>query len=254
MTDTTQEIFVRSWPVADAKGCVVITHGVAEHSGRYEHVAQALNAAGYSVTAYDHRGHGRSVGFPGDMGDDVDQLIADAVAQCESAKLSNDKVFLLAHSMGTIFALPAAIEAPVGTLSGLILSGVALAPGPAVLESMGTGTGIPADTISRDPAVVKAYEDDPLVFNNQMPAMLTEKAPEAIGKAIDAIGKITIPVLLLHGTADQLTSIDGANMVYAQLVVSDKTLQAYEGLYHEVLNEPEKDQVLADLIAWLDAH
>ena len=61
-------------------------------------------------------------------------------------------------------------------------------------------------------------------------------------------------MLLLHGTADQLTSIDGANMVYAQLVVADKTLEAYEGLYHEVLNEPEKDKVIADLVAWLDKH
>jgi alpha-beta hydrolase superfamily lysophospholipase len=253
MTDPT-EIFVRTWPLEGAKATVVITHGVAEHSGRYEYVAQALNAAGYAVSSYDHRGHGRSVGFPGDMGSSVDKLIQDMVAQCEAAKLQTDKVFLLAHSMGTIFALPAAIEAPVGTITGLILSGTALAPGPAVLESMGSGTGVPASTISRDPDVVKAYEDDPLVFSDALPAMLTEKAPEAIGKAIDAIGKITVPVLLLHGTDDQLTSIDGANMVYAQLVVADKTLEAYEGLYHEVLNEPEKDKVIADLVAWLDKH
>ncbi|MGH2555701.1 MAG: alpha/beta fold hydrolase, partial [Actinomycetota bacterium] len=77
MTDSGTEIFVRTWPVAEAKAVVVITHGVAEHSGRYEHVAQALNAAGYSVFAYDHRGHGRSVGFPADMGDDLDQLVQD---------------------------------------------------------------------------------------------------------------------------------------------------------------------------------
>jgi alpha-beta hydrolase superfamily lysophospholipase len=180
--------------------------------------------------------------------------VLDVVAQCEAAKAGSDKVFLLAHSMGTIFALPAAIEAPVGTLSGLILSGTALAPGPAVIESMTSGEGVPASLISRDPDVVKAYEDDPLVFKGEMPSILADQALEAIGKAIDAIGKVTVPVLLLHGVADQITWIEGANMVYAQLVGADKTLEAYDGLYHEVLNEPEKDKVIADLVAWLDKH
>jgi acylglycerol lipase len=253
MTDIQDEIFVRTWPLADAKAVVVITHGLAEHSGRYEHVAGALNAAGYGVSAFDHRGHGRSVGFPADMGQDVDVLVADTVAQCVAAQALHPKVFLLAHSMGTIFALPAAIRVPVGTLAGLVLSGVALQPGPAVLEAMGSGAGIPAAAISRDASVVQAYEEDPLVFA-EMPALLSEKAPDAIGKALDAIGGITIPVLLLHGSDDQLTSLEGANMLHTQLVVTDKTLKVYQGLYHEVLNEPERDQVIADLIAWLDAH
>ena len=182
MSEQTNEIFVRTWPLEGAKATVVITHGAAEHVGRYEYVAQALNAAGYAVSAFDHRGHGRSVGFPGDMGGSIDQVVLDVVAQCEAAKAGSDKVFLLAHSMGTIFALPAAIEAPVGTLSGLILSGTALAPGPAVIESMTSGEGIPASLISRDPDVVKAYEDDPLVFKGEMPSILADQALEAIGE------------------------------------------------------------------------
>ena len=253
MTETASEIYVRTWTVAEPKGAVVITHGVAEHSGRYEHVARALNAAGYAVSAYDHRGHGRSIGFPADMGTDVDQLVGDMVAQCVAAQQLHEKVFLLAHSMGTIFALPATLEVPSGGLAGLILSGVALHPGPAVIEAMTSGEGIPAGLISRDPDVVKAYEDDPLVFTG-LPAMLSENAGDAIARAVDAIGKITIPVLLLHGADDRLTSLEGANMMHAQLVVTDKTLNVYDGLYHEVLNEPEKDQVIADLVAWLDAH
>ena len=251
MSEPSNEIFVRTWPLAGAKGTVVIVHGLAEHSGRYEHVAQALNAAGYAVSAFDHRGHGRSVGFPGDMGTDVDRLIGDVVAQCEAAKQQTDKVFLLAHSMGTLFALPAAIEVPFGTLAGLVLSGVALVP---LIAPSDDGAAISASAISRDPAVVKAYEDDPLVFKQELPAALVEKAAEVFGRANDAVEKITIPVLLLHGTADQLTSIEGANKVYAELVISDKTMKAYDGLYHEVLNEPEKGEVIGDLVAWLDAH
>lgn len=248
MTEPQSQIFVRTWPLPDPKGAVVITHGLAEHSGRYEHVAQALNAAGYAVSAYDHRGHGQSVGYPADMGADVDVLISDMVAQCVAAQQLHPKVFLLAHSMGTIFALPAATKVPDGALVGLILSGVALAP---MIDP--SGDGIPASAISRDPEVVKAYEDDPLVFTG-MPSLISEKAIDAIGMAMDAIGKITIPVLLLHGSEDKLTSLEGANMLHTQLVITDKTLKVYEGLYHEVLNEPEKDQVIADLVTWLDTH
>ncbi|MEX0874041.1 MAG: lysophospholipase [Actinomycetota bacterium] len=248
------DLHERTWLLDNAKGAVVIIHGIAEHSGRYEHVGRALNEAGYASYAYDHRGHGRSIGAPGDMGEDVERLVLDVVEACVAARASHERTFLLAHSMGTLFALPATAQAPTSTLSGLILSGVALVPGEAVLTSLTTGEGLPAATISRDPSVVKAYEDDPLIFNDAIPPEMMARAAEAIQGATEAIPNITIPVLLLHGTDDVLTSIEGANMVHAQLVVSDKTLKVYDGLYHEVLNEPEKETVIADVVAWLDAH
>ncbi len=248
------DLFEREWPIDEAKGAVVIAHGIAEHSGRYEHVAQALNQAGYSVFAYDHRGHGQSIGAPGDMGESVEQLVQDVVDHCVAARASYEKTFLLAHSMGTLFALPAAVQAPDGTLSGLILSGIALVPGTAALESMGSGEALPPETISRDPDVVKAYVDDPLIFNDAIPPETLTRVVEVIQLATDSVSKVTVPVLLLHGSEDILTSVEGANMAHAQLIVTDKTLKVYEGLYHEVLNEPEKDQVIADLVAWLDDH
>jgi alpha-beta hydrolase superfamily lysophospholipase len=248
------DLFEREWPLDDAKGAVVLTHGIAEHSGRYEHVARALNEAGYSVFSYDHRGHGQSIGAPGDMGEDVQQVVQDVVDHCVSARASYDRTFLLAHSMGTLFALPAAAQAPEGTLTGLILSGVAVVPGTAVIESMTSGKGVPPETISRDPEVVKAYVDDALIFSDNIPPEMMIRAGEAIQLAVDAIPKVTVPVLLLHGTDDALTSLDGANMVHAQLVITDKTLKVYEGLYHEVLNEPEKDKVIADVVSWLENH
>jgi acylglycerol lipase len=248
------DLFERSWPVDGAKGAVVIVHGIAEHSGRYEHVAQALNQAGYSAFGYDHRGHGQSIGAPGDMGEDLQQLVQDVVDHCVAARASHERTFLLAHSMGTLFALPATAQAPDGTLSGLILSGVAVMPAQAAIEAALAGEGLPPETICRDPAVVKAYVDDPLIFSDAIPPETMARVGEAIQAAIEAIPKINIPVLLLHGTDDQLTSLEGSNMVHAQLVVTDKTLRAYEGLYHEVLNEPEKDQVIADVVSWLDDH
>lgn len=245
------DLFERAWPVADAKAAVVIVHGLAEHSGRYEHVARALNQKGYAVYAQDLRGHGRSVGFPGHMGDDIDRVIGDVVEHCTRVRIAHDTVFLLAHSLGTLVSIPAVARMPSGTLKGLILSGTATSPGPAAVDLLTKGA-VPPETLSRDPEVVKAYVDDPLVFK-KVPNEILTLTGEINQRVKDAIPNISIPVLFIHGTEDQLCSIDGANYVWIQLVGVDKVLQGYPGLYHEVLNEPEKDQVIADVVGWLDA-
>jgi alpha-beta hydrolase superfamily lysophospholipase len=246
------ELFERVWPITTAKGAVVIVHGLAEHSGRYEYVAQALNAAGYAVHAQDARGHGQSVGFPGDMGGDPARVVADVAELCVRVRNEHDVVFCLAHSMGTLFAVPAVAQMPTGTLHGLVLSGTVGAPAPASEELMTKGS-VPPEAISRDPAVVKAYVDDPLVFEKVPPELLA-LAGEVTTKFFEAIPNITIPVLFIHGEEDLLTGIAGPQMVHTQLVGTDKTLLTYPGLYHEVLNEPEKDRVIADVVSWLDAH
>jgi acylglycerol lipase len=245
------DVFERAWPASSPKGSVVIVHGLGEHSGRYEHVARALNEAGYSAYAQDARGHGRSVGFPGDMGGDPDQVLDDLVSICVRVRAEHDVVFCLAHSMGTLFALPAVAKMPIGTLRGLVLSGTVGAPGPATEELLTNGK-VPPESISRDPEVVQAYIDDQLVFEKVPPELLA-LAGDVTAKFFEAIPAITIPVLLIHGEEDLLSGLAGAQMVHTQLITTDKTLLPYPGLYHEVLNEPEKDRVLADVIAWLDA-
>lgn len=246
------DLFERSWPVADAKGAIVIVHGLGEHSGRYEHVAQALNAAGYAVYAQDVRGHGQSVGFPGDMGQDPEQVVTDVVEHCVRVRSEHDVVFCLAHSMGTLLTVPAVARLPTGTLRGLVLSGTVGEPGSASEQLMTEGR-VPPESISRDPAVVQAYIDDPLVFE-KVPMELLGLAGLVTAMFAEAIPLITIPVLLIHGTADQLTGLAGAQRMHTELVGTDKTLLVYDGLYHEVLNEPERDKVIADVIGWLDAH
>lgn len=248
------ELYERSWPVDGAKGAVVIVHGLAEHSGRYEHVAAALNAAGYAAYARDLRGHGHSVGFPGDVGGDVARLAQDIADHCVAVHANHPRTFLLAHSLGSLLALPAAASMPVGTIAGLVLSGLATAPGPAILESLASGTGLPAEAVSRDPVVVKAYKEDPLVFYDRVPVETMVLAVEVTQRAVEAIPLVQVPVLLLHGADDVLCDPEASRAAHAQLNVSDKTLIVYEGLYHEVFNEPEQDRVLADTIAWLDAH
>lgn len=246
------DLFERSWAAPDPKGGVVIVHGLGEHSGRYEHVAAALNAAGYSAYALDLRGHGQSVGFPGKMGDDPDQLIADVVECVTRHAAEHDKLFLLAHSMGTMLALPAVPRISDGVLDGLVLSGCALEPGPAAADLVTNGA-VPPETLSRDPEVVQAYVDDPLVWDHVPPEIFGHTI-DVGQKARDAIGVITIPVLLLHGVEDKLCDIQGSNLVQSELVGTDKTLIGYDGLRHEIFNEPEKDKVLGDVVAWLDKH
>ncbi len=247
-----EEIYERAWPVADAKGGVAIVHGLGEHSGRYEYVAQSLNRAGYSAYAIDVRGHGQSVGFPHNMGEDPEALVNDVVELCVSVRESNERTFLLAHSMGTLLSIPATPRVPTGTLSGLILSGTATQPGPAG-GTLATEGRVPSETLSRDEAVQKAYEDDPLVWDTVPQEIFGHLIN--IGVMVEAaIPMIQVPVLLLHGVADELTSIHGAEEVHAKLVGTDKTLIGYDGLRHEILNEPERDKVIADIVGWLDKH
>jgi alpha-beta hydrolase superfamily lysophospholipase len=246
------DLFERVWPVDSAKGAVVIVHGLAEHSGRYDYVARSLNAAGYAVYAQDARGHGRSIGFPGDMGGDAARVVQDVVDICMRVHNEQDAVFLLGHSMGTLFAVPAVAQMQTGTLHGLVLSGTVGQPGPASEELIAKGT-VPPESVSRDPEVVKAYADDPLVFE-KVPPELMALAGEVTAKYFEAIPLITIPVLLIHGGEDLLTALEGAHMVHSQLVTTDKTLRVYPELYHEVLNEPERDRVIADIVSWLDTH
>ncbi len=246
------ELHGRSWTVADAKAAVVVVHGLAEHSGRYEHVAAALNSAGYAVYAWDIRGHGNSPGFPGHIEGGAQAPIDDLVAQCTEVARSHGKVFVLAHSMGTLIALPAVAAMPSGTVDGLILSAIATMSTQALLESLLGGKGIPAEWLSRDTEVVKAYVEDPLVFHEAIPDELLGLSAEAVQKALDAIPLITVPVLLLHGLEDKVCDMAGAQQAHAQLIVRDKTLKVYDGLYHEILNEPEKEQVIGDIVSWLE--
>jgi alpha-beta hydrolase superfamily lysophospholipase len=154
--------------------------------------------------------------------------------------------------MGTLLTIPAVPKIPSGVLSGLILSGTATQPGPAGGD-LATKGAVPPETLSRDPAVQKAYTDDPLVWDTVPPEVLGHAM--TIGALVaDAVPLIEMPVLLIHGVDDPLTSIAGAEQVHAELVVTDKTLIGYKGLLHEILNEPEKDRVIADVIEWLDKH
>jgi alpha-beta hydrolase superfamily lysophospholipase len=141
-------------------------------------------------------------------------------------------------------------------IAGLVLSGYAGLPGAAMLEAMSDpdAPSVPAELICRDPEIVKAYVDDPLVFFRDVPIECNAAALEAAIGANTGAPEITLPVFMVHGGADAICDVQGANDFFAALGSEDKDLVVYDGLYHEVMNEPERDRVIGDIVSWLDRH
>jgi alpha-beta hydrolase superfamily lysophospholipase len=260
------DLFARTWEPASApKGVVCLVHGLGEHSGRYAHVAAVLSAAGYAVSAIDLRGHGRSPGRRGHTPvaatlDDIDVLLADA-----RRRWPNLPCFLYGHSLGGLLvltylvrrrpSLTGAVAASPGLRSPLleqrakILAARVLAP---LLPSLSLPTALDAEEISRGPDVVVAYRADPLVHDRASLA-LARDGVVAARETSSSAARVDVPVLLIHGTADRLTYAEGTQDFAAQ-VTGDCTLVLYDGLAHELHNEPERAQVLGDVVAWLDGH
>ena len=262
-----RHIFWRSWSPDDgtARALIVLVHGLGEHSGRYDHVVARLVGEGYAVHALDHRGHGRSDG-PRALIEDMDDAVADLDTLVDMAVAAQPglPVFMLGHSMGGLLGLRFAL-AHQDRLAGLILS-AALAQLDAVpkpLELVGRALSviaprapliaIDATLVSRDPAVVEAYRSDPLVHHGKVPARTAVQLADTVQRFPTTVGAITVPTLILYGTADGLAPPAGSVMLGERIGAADTTVTAYDGLFHEILNEPERETVLADIVGWLGA-
>jgi acylglycerol lipase len=259
-------IFGQAWlPEQAARAIVVISHGLGEHGGRYAGLASRLVDKGHAVYAIDHRGHGRSSGPRANI-ERFDYLVADLGAFVGQARREHPDVplVLLGHSMGGAVALACALKLQ-DHLRALVLSAPALAPGEAppafklwivkLLSRLSPNTGalkLPPTAVSRDPEVVRAYESDPLVLHGAVPARTLAELLQAMQRLQQTAHELRIPVLVQHGTADSLVPLAAVYPIYRQLgVAQSRSLQVYEGLYHEVYNEPERDRVIGDLEAWL---
>jgi len=239
-------------PAGDPVGSILIVHGLAEHRGRYGYLQQRFADAGYASHAIDLRGHGEADGFPGKVGS-PDEWIDDVG---EGLKIAGAPAFIVAHSMGTLPTLAYLGERGQDGISAVVLSACPIAPGQATLDALADpdAPGIPPSAVSRDPAVVKAYAEDPLVFNENVPPECTAAVMMISQRAYAGAASVTIPAHLIHGGDDPIADASGSRDLLEALASADKTLQVYDGLYHEVFNEPERDQVISDVIAWLDAH
>lgn len=264
-TDGT-ELFLREWsPDGAAKAVICLVHGLGEHSGRYDHVARTYNDAGYAVVAIDTRGHGRSPGPRGHT--PFDPTMEDVSALLAHAKQAHPglPVFLYGHSLGGLIVLTfclrnqPAIAGVVATSPGLasplleqkLKIGAAKVLG-SLLPTVTIPTGLDANQISHDPEVVRDYLADPLNHDKASLALGRDGAVAA-ETALATADRFALPLLLVHGTGDEIAFASGSEQ-FAAKVPGEHELKLYEGLAHETHNEPEKAQVLADIVAWLDAH
>jgi lysophospholipase len=242
-------IYYQCWlPEKKAKAVLLIAHGFAEHSGRYGNVVNRFVPEGYAVYAPDHRGHGRSDGERVKV-DDFHDYVKDLKTFFDIVRKENpkSKIFLIGHSMGSVIALLYAIEYQ-KELAGLVTSGGGLTrPTDPPMPPRKPGEPLPTAMLSRDPAVIKAYENDPLVYRGPIPSGFSMFSMAS--KLYDMVLLIKLPALIMAGNGGP----DGARsrVLYERIGSKDKTLKLYEGLLHEIFNEPEHPQVLADLEAWL---
>jgi alpha-beta hydrolase superfamily lysophospholipase len=260
-------LYGQAWlPEQLPRAVIVIAHGLAEHCGRYAALAGRLVEDGFAVYAMDHRGHGRS-GGPRANVEYFDYLVSDLGTFVGRAQRDHPgaPVILLGHSMGGAIALGCALKYE-EALRALVLSAPALAVAeqPSLLKllmvkmlsSLRPDTGvltIPARAISRDPDVVSAYEADPLVFHGAIPARTVAELFGAMQALQLKAHELRLPVLIQHGSADELVPLSATRPVYEQISLAKRrTLLIYDGLYHEIYNEPEKDRVIRDLGDWLD--
>ncbi|MDT5306065.1 MAG: hypothetical protein QOE48_1735 [Mycobacterium sp.] len=253
-------------PDTTPRGVVVLSHGFGEHARRYDHVAQRFGQDALVTYALDHRGHGRSGGkrvLVKDISEytgDFDTLVG--IAGKEHPGVTR---VVLGHSMGGGIVFAYGVERP-DAYDLMVLSGPAVAAQTAVSPPLGwlaktLGAIVPglpvqqldAGAVSRDPAVVDAYNTDPLVYHGKVPAGVA-RALVLVGETMPKrAAALTAPLLVVHGSEDQLIPVDGSRQLADAVGSSDVELKVYPGLYHEVFNEPERDQVLDDVVSWINA-
>ena len=260
------EIYWQAWLPESVSAVVLLSHGYAEHSGRYGHVSARLNEAGYAVYAVDHRGHGKSDGTPGNV-DGFRFVLADLATLRERATAAHPHlpVFLLAHSLGALIALDYVTSGGADGLAGLALSGTVLDPTVAnrlelaiapilsrIAPNLGTSALDPAG-VSRDPGVVAAYAADQLNYHGKIRSRSGAESLSAIARVTDRLPSLTLPTLVMHGAEDPISAPSGSQTVVDRIGTEDLTVKFYDGLFHEIFNEPEQDAVLDDVVAWLDS-
>ena len=259
----------RAWLPADPRRWLLIVHGLAEHSGRYDHVCSWCARRGFAVHAYDQAGHGESEGRRGhiDRFSELHDDLADMLALVASEHPGPPGV-LIGHSMGGLVVASFLSERSPPLLAA-ITSGAALAVSPdlspvkrslaklvrRVLPRLALATGLRSDGLSRDPLVIRRYEEDPLVLT-RITASLGAEVLAAVSACRARGRSVRVPLLMLHGADDPICLPSGSEAFFAGLPraeVLGSELQIYPRLRHEIFNEPEQESVFQDMLCWIEA-
>lgn len=260
------DLHVRRWQDSSVphRWTFVVAHGLGEHSGRYVHLARWFSARGARVYAIDHRGHGLS-GGPRGHADSMDAFVADLdLLVTHARKEAGGPVVLVGHSLGGLIAIAYAMAHPDridrAVFSAPVLRVNARVPGwkralakvaPLVAPRASFHTGLEAGALSHDPEVVGRYRSDPLVHDRITPMAnraTFERGEEFIGRAAE----LKVPFLLLHGADDRLSDPAASRRFFAGATAPGREFKVYAGLYHEIFNEPEQEQVFRDIEDWLN--
>jgi len=263
------ELFSVCWrPLGEPRAVVALVHGIGEHSGRYSTLVTHLTAAGFAVCSFDLRGHGRSPGRHGHIGSWVEyREDVRAFLAITSKQFPGRPMFLYGHSLGALIVAEFMIAYPGAELAGLIVSGIPLEPTGVskphlvalarglskVLPTFSVSLGVDGSRLSRDPEVVREYNEDPMVHH----VGTVRWGAETLG-AIERVkaraGAIKLPILILHGGDDKVNSVSGSRELLDKVSSADKKLIVYPGGMHEPHNDIDREKVVSDVEEWLSRH
>ncbi len=266
------ERYAYAWLPPDPRRVLILVHGYAEHSGRYEEMAAHFAARGFAVHAYDQAGHGRTQGPRGHV-DRFERLLDELASFVEKVRSEHPglPVVLAGHSMGgLVTAATAAFRRP--DVDWIVLSGALLELETTGSRSrrvqlfaarvlsrlapwVGLSTGLDPAGLSRDPEVVRRYLEDPLV-EDRMSARFATGLFETVARVRGAADRVEKPILILHGEADPICPVAGSRRFHAGLspaIAERSRLSVYPSLRHEIWNEPEREAIWQDMLDWLDA-
>lgn len=264
-TDNLMLHAVKWLPETEAKAVMLIVHGIAEHIGRYDHVAQIFVEAGFVVYGYDHRAHGKSAGEPRSYIMPFRQAVDDLALVVEHVRRenANKKLFLYGHSMGSLISNLYVLQYPNG-VAGWISSGSPLTSDstvPALMVRLLTLLSkiapklplinIAPQDLTHDQNIVQAYINDPLVNTRPTRLGMANAIVSHSKTVIHQLDTLRLPILLLHGGADKICPPSASQLIYEKAASADKTLKVYDGLYHEIHNETQYGRIMSDVLEWM---
>ncbi|MCL6259059.1 lysophospholipase [Aquiflexum sp. TKW24L] len=261
------KLYLQAWMPEHSKAAVLIVHGLGEHSSRYAHLAKKLVEIDISVFTFDGRGHGKScLPKPDAYFSNFEDYLKDIDALFGKVKtyVPNVPAFIFGHSMGGGLVASYALKYQPDA-KGIVLSAPALRPAEDTSKILIAASSLisklapklkalklDSNKISHDPEEVRKYDEDPLVYHESYPARTAYELLRMMREIEENAVQFKLPVLLLHGTEDTLTNPKGSEEFFEKISSSDKSFNKYPGLFHELINEYEKEEIMGDIVNWIE--